>query len=430
MMAEAAPGLRALPHAVFLERLAGAPNASSSEARLGRAAFVALRLVDLLGHDREALHADAFHYQHVATERACRELPADRTETTHLVGIVASAADALRADANSLVLPALFAYAHYLEDEMRLEQALDVLETMRHISADELSSPDSTAMRLRTARVLRKLNQFDAAERSYEETRALATASGDTHSELLSRIGRANVLTARGNLAESERALRGVFADAETLGDREAQALGHHGLAVVLSTGGQPVDAVLHAWRAFELYSDDLARMRALGDVGTMLLLVGDAESATRALTEVVRRGATHDVLDNATIALMDCASFRRDRVGFERWRERCQARQSSMPPNILATFHLEVAIGRARLGQLDRAEEALAMALSVASGAGLHELEFRIERIKGGLRDCLTKPACSIESIAEYAHESDAVREVSASLARFDDNASRTAPL
>jgi tetratricopeptide (TPR) repeat protein len=421
MTAEPAPELRALPHAVFLERMAGAPSASSSEARLGRAAFVALRLVDLLGHDREALHADAFHYQHVATERACRDLPADRTETTHLVDLVQSAADAFQADANSLALPALFAYAHYLEDEMRLEQALDVLDTMRHVGGDESSSPDAIGLRLRRARVLRKLNEFDAAERSYEEAGTFAAARGDVHSELLSRIGRGYVLTARGNLAEAERTLRGVCADAETSGDREAMALGHHGLAVALSTGGRPADAIVHAWRAFELYTDDLERMRALGDVGTMLLLVGDAEGAARALREVVRRGATHDVLDNATIALMDCASFRRDRVGFERWRERCEARRTSMPPNILATFHLTVGIGRARLGQLDRAEEALATATGVAGAAGLHELEFRIERIRRGLEDSPQDPECATESGDEPAWRTDAVREVSASLAQFE---------
>lgn len=420
-MAEPAPGLRTLPHAVFLERLANAPKASSSEARLGRAAFVALRLVDLLAHDREALHRDAFHYQYVATQRACRDLPADRTETTHLVGLVRSAADAFQTEDTSLALPALFAYAHFLEEEMRLEQALDVLETMSHIGGEELTSPDAIALRLRVARVLRKLNQFDAAERSYDEAGGLATVRGDRRSELLSRIGRANVLTARGNLTEAERVWRGVCSDAEALGDREAQALGNHGLAVVLSTGGQPADAILHAWRAYELYSDDLARMRALGDVGTMLLLVGDTENAARALSEVVRRGAAHDVLDNATIALMDCASFRRDRVGFERWRERCEARRTTMPPNILATFHLAVGIGRARLGQLDRAEEALATALSVAKGSGLHELEFRIERIRAGLQDSLMDPECGPQAGDESGWGSDAVREVSASLARFE---------
>src|SRR5260370_12297987 len=101
MTAEPAAELRALPHAVFLERMAGAPSASSSEARLGRAAFVALRLVDLLGHDREALHAGAFHYQHVATERACRALPADRTHTTHLPALLPTPAHAFQPHAHS-----------------------------------------------------------------------------------------------------------------------------------------------------------------------------------------------------------------------------------------------------------------------------------------------------------------------------------------
>jgi tetratricopeptide (TPR) repeat protein len=406
---------------VFLERMAGAPSASSSEARLGRAAFVALRLVDLLGHDREALHADAFHYQHVATERACRDLPADRTETTHLAGLVQSAADAFQADDNSLAVPALLAYAHFLEDEMRLEQALDVLETMHQIGGDKLSPLDCIALRLRTARVLRKLNQFDTAQRAYDEAGVLATVSGDTHSELLSRIGRAYVLTARGNLAEAERALRAVFADAEALGDREGQALGHHGLAIVFSTGGQPADAIPHAWRAFQLYGDRVRQMRALGDLGGMLLLVGNADGASRALTQVVQRGATQDVLDNATIALMDCASFRRDRVGFERWRERCEARRNSMPANIAADFCLKLGIGWARLGHLDRADKALAMALSVASGAGLHEMEFRIERIRLGLDDCVKGPECATECGAESAYGSDAVQEVSASLALLE---------
>jgi tetratricopeptide (TPR) repeat protein len=421
MTAEPAPGLRTLPHAVFLERMAGAPKASSSEARLGRAAFVALRLVDLLAHDREALHPDAFHYQYVATERACRDLPTDRPETTHLVGLVQSAADAFHADDNRLALPALFAYAHYLEDGMRLESALDVLETMRQIGGDELSSTDGTALLLRRARVLRKLNQFDAAERSYEETGALATATRDTHSELLSRIGLAYVLTARGNLAEAERALRAVLADAKALADREGQALGHHGLAIVLGTGGQPITAIPHAWQAFQLYSDQLSQMRVLGDLGGMLLLVGDADGASRALTEVVRRGATHDVVHNAMIELMHCASFRRDRLGFERWRERCEARRGSMPANTSADFCLKLGIGWARLGQLERADEALAMALSLASSAGLHELEFRIERIRLGLQDCLRDPECATQSGDESGWGSNAVREVSTSLAQFE---------
>src|SRR5438477_8358788 len=93
-MNESAPGLYSLPHAVFLRRLAGATRGTSLDPRLGRAAFVALRLVDLLGPDAPTLPRDAFQYQHAATERPCRGIPADRPATSHLTGAVHSPPDA------------------------------------------------------------------------------------------------------------------------------------------------------------------------------------------------------------------------------------------------------------------------------------------------------------------------------------------------
>ena len=261
----------------------------------------------------------------------------------------------------------------------------------------------------------RKLNEFDAAEQSYAEGGALAATIGDRHSELLSRIGRADTLRGRGNLVEAENALRGILIDAECLRDREVQARVHQVIAVVLGTRGQPGEAIPHLWHAFQFYQDDLSRMRALGDLGAMLTIVGDVVGAERALMEIVRRGATEDVLDNAMIELMHCASFRRDRVGFERWREQCDARRESMPPNIRVDYLLKAAIGRARFGQFDRAERLLGSALKMADEAGLHEFTFRIERIRAGLRDCT-------DAAAEPVVQSEAVREVSASLAHLDD--------
>jgi len=404
-----------LPHAVFLHRLAGESPASALEPRLGRAAFVALRLVDLLGAEYATLHPDAFHYQYVATARCCRDLPPGATERSHLVGLVQGTHDAFEQGSVGLVLPALFAYAHYLEDEMRLEEALDVLDTLVRVGAEKLPATDAVGARLRRARVYRKLNEFDAAEQSYAEGGALAATIGDIHSELLSRIGRVQAVRGRGNLAEAERSLRGILVDAETLTDREAQARAHQEMAVILSTGGRPDDAIPHEWRAYELYEDGLSRMRVLGDLGIMLLFVGDATAAEHALMQIVCNGATEDVLDNALVELMHCASYRRDRVGFERWREQCDARRESMPPNILVDYMLKAAIGRARFGQLDRAERLLASALRIADEAGLHEFTFRIERIQAGLRDC----DCS-ETAAESDFRNDAVREVSAALAQL----------
>jgi len=415
-MSESAPGLYALPHAVFLRRLAGATRGTSLDARLGRAAFVALRLIDLLAPDEPALPRDAFHYQHAATERACRGLPADRPETSHLIGVVQSSADAYNTGDVGLLFPALFAYAHYLEDEMCLEEALDVLETLERVGGDRYRAEDQVAARLRLARVLRKVNRFDEAERAYEEAGTLAEGISDSHSKLLSRIGRANTFTARGNLFESERCLRGVLADAQIGTHPDAEALAHQGLAVVLSTSGRSAEAIPHEWRAYQLHDDEPARLRTLSDLGVMLLIVGDADGAERALTEIVQRGASRDVLQNAMIELMHCASFRRDRLGFERWRERCEARRQDMPPNILVDFLLKAGIGRARFGQFDRADDLLTTALRTAEQAGLHEFVFRVERIRNGLHDC--EGACTPIAAAEPESGNEALREVSRGLA------------
>lgn len=418
-MVETAPQ-QALLHAVFLRRLADASAGSASPARLGHVAFLTLRLVDLLDPGHETVRLDAFAYQLAALDRANRQLPGDSTETAHLIGLMHATADAFRARDAQLVVPALLAYAHYLEDELLLEEALDAIETAVRVGGEALRDSDRVACRLRAARVLRKLNEFDAAEEAYEQAKRLAASSGDRHSELLSRIGGANTVLSRGNLTEAECLLGQALLDSQIAGDREAQARAHQVMAVALVTRGQPVDAIPHVWRAFELYEDDVSRGRALADLGGMLLIVGDTEGAERALWQAVVRGGVQDFATNALIELMHCSSSRGDRVGFERWRERCEARRERMPPNILADFTLKTGIGRARFGQFDRAEVLLATALSIAEAAQLHEFAFRIERIKNGLRDC--RPACidTPEAAAEPSSTHEAVRDVSAALAQL----------
>src|SRR2546422_138205 len=215
-----------LPHAVFLHRLAGESPSSALEPRLGRAAFVALRLVDLLGPEYTTLHPDAFHYQYVATARCCRDLPPGATESSHLVGLVHGTHDAF-------------------------EQG--------------------------------------------------------------SRIGRADTLRGRGNLLEAEGYLGGILADAERAGDVDAGARAHQVMAVVLGTRGQPADAIPHLWRAFELFQDDISRTRALADLGSVLVIVGDTQGAERALLEVLWRGNAGEGGSHARVRLVKRASSPRD---------------------------------------------------------------------------------------------------------------------
>src|SRR5438046_9882027 len=114
---------------------------------------------------------------------------------------------------------------------------------------------------------------------------------------------------------------------------------------------GQSVEAIPHAWQAFQLYEEEDSRLRALGDVGVMLLSLGDATGAERALAEVFRRGRTRESVSNAVIELMHCASYRRDHGEIARARERFEDRLADLPPNIRAGLCLQLGVAPGRVG-------------------------------------------------------------------------------
>jgi len=103
----------------------------------------------------------------------------------------------------------------------------------------------------------------------------------------------------------------------------------------------------------------------------------------------VLERAHGAELMNNALIELMHCASYRRDRVGFARWNAECGRSLATMLPNQVADYHLKVGIGLARFGQFDRTTTELRRALEVARVHGLLEFEFRIERIMAGLSGC-----------------------------------------
>jgi tetratricopeptide (TPR) repeat protein len=405
-----------LPHAVFLQRVTDEP-VTSPEVRLGQGAFLALRFVDLLAPDRESPTPDVFRYQWAATERYCGELSGEGTEAAHLAGIVRATGEAHRtADVRALA-PALLAYALYLEQDAHFDEAEDVLLTLIRVGGARLSTTDSIAAWMRVGRVRRLQADFDRADDAYAEAGRMAAATGDRQAVLLSRIGQCNVLYFRGNLSEAEQGWRAVLADAAAARCHRPEAEAEHGLGTVLQRRGQPHEGAPHLWRAYELYEDGASQVRALGDLGAVLLTLGEVQAAEHALAEVVRRATLPDMLANAKIELMHCASFRRDRVGFERWRERALDHFEEALPNIRADYHLKVGIGLARFGNYVKAEAQTQQALAIASAHGLHEFVFRIERIKSGLREC--EALSHVESAAaEPAKWTEQLREVSASLA------------
>ena len=416
---DAAASPATLPHAVFLERASQHP-ATSPTVRLGQGAFLVLRLIDLLAPDHEPpLTDDAFRYQWAATERYCRELGMGFPEATHLQGLVRIARDAHAGHGVRLLAPGMLAYAHALEDDGHYDEAADVVMTTLSVGGERLTAADRIAAHLRLGRVRRKVMRWEEAEAAYAEGGRLAREAGDGFSTLLSRLGHVNVLHFRGNLAEAERQYWEILTDAQAGDHREAEARAEHGLGVVLTVRGQASEAVPHLWNCVELYQDEPSRLRALQDLGLALLNLGEVVAAEHALIQVVRRG-TPDNTMNALIELMHCASYRRDRVGFERWRERCETSRGAMAPNMLADFLLKAGIGLARFGLFRNAERLMEEGLTITGQHQLHGLEFKIERIKNGLRDCEAEVKSGVRTATEPVWQSEAVREVSASLAQL----------
>ena len=380
-----------------------------------------MRFVDLLAPDREPPTPDVFRYQWAATERYCAELAGEGVEASHLSGIVRATGESHSTGEFHLIAPALFAYALYLEQESQLEEAEDVLQTMISVGHERLKVSDTISAWLRLGRVRRLQTDFDRALAAYAEAGRVAATTGDRQSALLSRVGRCNVIHFRGNLAEAEEAWRTLVKEAKSEGFKTVQAQAEHGLGTSLERRGRAPEGIPHLWRAYELYEDESARLRALSDLGYALLAIGQVADAEQALNEVVRRETVVDNLANAKIELMNCAAFRRDRVTFERWRERALDHGGETPPNIRTDYHLKAGIGFARFENFGRAEQELRRALEIATTHDLHEFVFRIERVVSGLQDCVTPDAWEATA-PEPTDTSKALREISSSLAALGE--------
>ncbi|MGH7428845.1 MAG: hypothetical protein ACREJ4_10915, partial [Candidatus Methylomirabilaceae bacterium] len=148
-MTNANPTLGGLLHVIFLERAGDAPDSPSSD-HLGEAAFLVLRLVDLLATDRGAPSRDQiFQYQAAATDRFCREELEPGVETDLLIELVRSTTAAHQRRDGGLAAPAMLAYAAYLEDAARYEEALDVVHTLERAAGSRLPAAQAVTAALR-----------------------------------------------------------------------------------------------------------------------------------------------------------------------------------------------------------------------------------------------------------------------------------------
>jgi len=372
-------------HEPFLAR--AADSSSPEPANKGLGAFLTLRLIDHFAADQGEPHREATSYQITATGEFLDDLYPSTPEVTHLREIVRVAATAIAESDRRLLFAPLLAFAYWLEQELRLDEALDVLSTALRLS-DGRDSEEEVAAHLTQGRVLRLRGEFDAARSSYHRCGQIAAKLGDDHSVLLSRIGHAVVLQRVGNLPESERVLREVVAQAHGLGDRDAEARACHDLGGTLYFGGRAREAIPLLYRAYELHQSPLRQARALSDTGSLLIEIGCYEAANHAFRLVLSNHPPREVRIRTVLELLELSALVRDRISFERWRQELAHRREQLAPDEQVDFELKSGCGLGQFGLAGPGEKHLRAAVKLAEQYGMGERIFHAEEKLKELRE------------------------------------------
>jgi tetratricopeptide (TPR) repeat protein len=383
-------------HEPFLERAADKDSKDSGSN--GLAAFLTMRLVDQFAADREDVSREAVRYQIAATRKFLDDLYPRNPEVTSLREIVRVAGAAIDVRDRRLLFAPLMAFAFWLEQELRLEEALDVLDSALNLS-DGRSAEEEVAGLLQKARVLRLSGKFDDARAAYQKAGKLAANVGDKRSVLLSQIGRGVVMQKLGNLPESERILCEVVAAAQRVEDRDAEGRACHDLAGTLYFAGRMAQAANYAFRAYELLEQPLQRLRALSDTGVCLKELGHYSEAGKAFAVVLASHPTEEIRVHTAVELVDLSASTGDRIGFERWRRELEDGYNQLPPEDQVDFDTKVGAGLFHFDMQTQAEKHLERGLSLAEKCRMGERIFRLEELLRAVREHSARPFADTES-------------------------------
>ena len=363
-------------HEAFLERAADPENGSGGQA-LG--AFLTMRLVDHFAVDGHS-HHEALEYQARSTADFLRNLHPQNSDVAQLREIARIAQAALDSGKRRLVWSPMLAYAYWLEQQLRFEEALDVLETALRLS-DGRDAEDELAAFYHRGRVLRKSSRYDEATASYTAAGEAAMRMGNKHMEFRSRIGNAIVLEKIGNLPEAAQVLDSVIEEAITANDSDAEARARHDLANTLMMMNHPAKAIPVAYRAYELYEPQQQRLRALSDLGMAFKMMGDLAAAEDAFGIVLdAEVCTVEIRINVMLELLHVAALTGNRMGFARWQRALSELEARMIPDARTDFDLKLGIGFAVFGNRSRARQLLEAAVARAEEHHLNAYLFQAE--------------------------------------------------
>ena len=365
-------------HEPFLKR--AAEGNEKADGDLGLGTFLSLRLADQFGVEIDSAAHDAVEYQCSATKKFVEDIRPKSQHSALLSELVQVAEMANESNEPRLLFPPLLALAFYLEKELCLDEALDVLETTLRLS-DERDAEEEVAALLQQARILRVGSRLTEARSAYENAGAMAVRLGDNQSMLLSRIGCGIVARQIGNLPESDRILREAIADARKFQDRDAEARACHDLAGTLHFAGRATEAVPLAFRAFELYESPVQQAKALSDTGAILKELGQYTAAKDALTLVLEHELSKDEAARAELECLNLAALTGDRLTFERFRQSLVPQSGTLLPEVQLDLELKLGGGLSLFEEHEQGVAHLRRAVELAEKFGMAERIFYAEQ-------------------------------------------------
>jgi tetratricopeptide (TPR) repeat protein len=402
-------------HEPFLKR--AADGSEQTDGDLGLGAFLTLRLADQFGAEINGSGRAAIEYQCSATRKFIEDIRPRSERTAMLLDLVRVAEVALELSEPRLLFPPLLAFAYCLEKEPRVDQALDVFETMLRLS-DGRDADEEVAALLQLGRVLRNAGRLGEARSAYEQSGAMAARLHDKHSVLLSQIGVGVVARFLGNLPDSERTLRSVIAEARKCDNRDAEARACHDLAGTLHFAGRATEAVPLVFRAHELYESPLQQAKALSDTGAILKELGHYTAAKDALSLVLVHDLPPDERARVELEHLDLAALTGDRFTFERCRQTLAVKSGALLPEVQLDFELKLGVGLSQFEEYEHGEAHLRRAIALAEQFGMAERIFYAEQQLEEAQQRRTQPP-KVSSVA--VSNADGSRPLQETVARLE---------
>lgn len=284
-------------------------------------------------------------------------------------------------EAAESVARALLDIARTYDLEMEWSLAIDVCETIEKLRRRVPALIVLEALR-QSASCGCSDGRWDYARRRYGQLERLARRHSNDEYVLRSGVGVATITLECGNFPQALTLIDSVIDRARRLGDGGALAAlwrALHTRGVLMIRSGRHLEGISQLREAWSLSDDAIQREGMLHDVAVGLVEIGVLSAARDMFLRLHESAANHSVRWSASINLMEIAVLQADAALFESRRAQLMTRR--MRPSHYAHYLYMVAGGYERLGDLPRALQHYAMALSAGEALGVCEVVIRSEQ-------------------------------------------------